>query len=162
MIRRVLLIAVVAAVLGPCAAARAQGPAYSPSPPTNATWYRDGPDGRYLLGGTWLYRPDTGDFGIARGWWLGVASTDGWSPVTIPNADKAGDDWHPGRACSDQFRGNPICAGSGHVHLSSFSTETRAGHSGTSCRLDSALGCHAGRDRRRAGFPDRFVRGPQQ
>jgi len=90
-VRRVVLIAVVAAVLGPCAAARAQGPAYSASPPTNGTWYRDGQDGRYLLGGTWLYRPDTGDVGVAQGWWRDVASTDGWSPVTIPNAYNAGD-----------------------------------------------------------------------
>ena len=52
---------------------------------------RDGQSGRYLLGGTWLYRADTGDVGLAQGCWRDVASTVGWSPVTIPNAYNAGD-----------------------------------------------------------------------
>ena len=29
---------------------------------------------------TWLYRADTGDVGLAQGWWRDVASTDGWAP----------------------------------------------------------------------------------
>src|ERR1700760_2134245 len=90
MIRRVVVLAVLA-VLGPCAVARAQGPAYSATPPTKGALYRDGQDGRYLLGGEWLYRADTGDVGVAQGWWRGAASTDGWSPVSIPNAYNAGD-----------------------------------------------------------------------
>ncbi len=75
------------------ATAQAQGPAYAyPSqPPTKGALYSDGQDGRYLLGGTWLYRPDTTDVGIVQGWWRDLASTDGWSPVTVPNAYNAGD-----------------------------------------------------------------------
>ena len=53
--------------------------------------YSDGQSGRYLLGGTWLYRADTGDVGVAQGWWRNVAATDGWAPATIPNAYNAGD-----------------------------------------------------------------------
>ncbi len=81
-----LLVALAAA-----AAARAQGPGYSPQPPTKGALYQDGQDGRYLLGGTWLYRADRSDVGLTEGWWRNVASTDGWSPVTVPNAYNAGD-----------------------------------------------------------------------
>ena len=73
------------------AAARAQGPVYSATPPTPGALYSDGQTGRYLLGGSWLYRPDPSDVGVAQGWWGNVASTDGWSPVTVPNAYNAGD-----------------------------------------------------------------------
>jgi beta-glucuronidase len=70
--------------------AQAQGVAYTPQPPTKGALYRDGQDGRYLLGGTWLYRPDTSDVGLAQGWWKDIAATDGWSPVAVPNAYNAG------------------------------------------------------------------------
>ena len=60
-------------------------------PPTFGALYRDGPGDRWLLGGTWLYRADTADAGVAAGWWRNVASTDGWSPVTVPNSFNAGD-----------------------------------------------------------------------
>jgi beta-glucuronidase len=72
-------------------AAGSPGPAYSADAPTPGAWYRDGQSGRYLLGGTWLYRADTGDVGLSQGWWRDVAATDGWSAVTIPNAYNAGD-----------------------------------------------------------------------
>jgi beta-glucuronidase len=71
--------------------ARAQGPVYAPTPPTSGALYRDGQTGRYLLGGTWLYQADPGDAGLAAGWWRDVASTSGWSTVTVPNAYNAGD-----------------------------------------------------------------------
>ncbi len=72
--------------------ARAQTPvAYAATPPTYGALYRDGPDDRWLLGGTWLYEADPGDVGFADGWWRDVASTDGWSPVTVPNSYNAGD-----------------------------------------------------------------------
>jgi beta-glucuronidase len=71
--------------------ARAQGPPYAAEPPTYGALYRDGQTDKYLLGGEWLYRADRGDVGIAQGWWQNVAATDGWSPVTIPNAYNAGD-----------------------------------------------------------------------
>ena len=38
--------------------AHAQPFAYSATPPTLGALYRDGQTGRYLLGSTWLYRPD--------------------------------------------------------------------------------------------------------
>jgi beta-glucuronidase len=90
MIRRAVLLGAVL-VLGASGVAQAQGVAYPATPPTAGALYRDGQDGRYLLGGTWLYRVDTGDVGVAQGWWRDVAATDGWSPVSIPNAYNAGD-----------------------------------------------------------------------
>jgi beta-glucuronidase len=71
----------------------AQGPInpYLAQPPTKGALYRDGQDGRYLLGGLWLYRADRSDVGLAEGWWRNLASLDGWSPVTIPNSFNAGD-----------------------------------------------------------------------
>ena len=107
MIRRLVLLSVVFALAGAAAAllaappARAAGTApaaetaraaaAAADPPTPGAWYSDGQSGRYLLGGTWLYRADTGDIGQAEGWWRNVASTAGWSPVSIPNAYNAGD-----------------------------------------------------------------------
>ncbi len=61
------------------------------SPPTPGALYTDGQSDRWLLGGTWLYRSDPGDAGVADGFWRGVASTAGWTPVTVPNAYNAGD-----------------------------------------------------------------------
>ena len=89
-IRRGLLIGVLA-TLGVAGTAHAQGPAYSPSPPTKGAWYRDGQASRYLLGGTWLVRLDPTNVGESQGWWRAVASTDGWTPTTVPNAYNAGD-----------------------------------------------------------------------
>jgi beta-glucuronidase len=85
-----LILAAAWALAGP-GVAQAQGPVYMAGPPTPGALYRDGQSGRYLLGGAWLYRADLGDVGVAQGWWHDVAATDGWSPVTIPNAYNAGD-----------------------------------------------------------------------
>ena len=65
-------------------------PGYPATPPTKGALASDGPDDRYLLGGTWLYRADPADVGVRRGWWRGAASTAGWSTTTIPNAYNAG------------------------------------------------------------------------
>ena len=73
------------------APARAQGPAYPATAPTPGALYRDGQSGRYLLGGTWLYRADPGDVGQSQGWWQDVPATDGWTPVAVPSAYNAGD-----------------------------------------------------------------------
>jgi beta-glucuronidase len=73
------------------APARAQGPVYTATPLTKGALYRDGQDGRYLLGGVWLYRPDLANVGIGEGWWRNVANTDSWSPVTVPNSYNAND-----------------------------------------------------------------------
>ena len=90
MSRRAVLLSLLM-MLGTTAVAQAQGPAYGATPPTKGAWYQDGQTGRYLLGGTWLYRADTGDVGLSQGWWRNVASTDGWTTVSIPNAYNAGD-----------------------------------------------------------------------
>jgi beta-glucuronidase len=66
-------------------------PVYVAQPPTKGALYRDGQTDRYLLGGAWLFRADPADVGNAQGWWRNVAGTDGWSPVTVPNAYNAGD-----------------------------------------------------------------------
>ena len=71
--------------------ARAQGPTYAASAPTPGALYRDGQSGRYLLGGTWLYRADLNNVGLAQDYWQDTPATDGWSPVTVPNAYNAGD-----------------------------------------------------------------------
>jgi glycosyl hydrolase family 2 len=82
----------VAGLTGGAAPALAQtAPAYAATPPTLGALYRDGPSDRWLLGGTWLYRADTTDAGLAAGWWRDVASTDGWTPLTVPNSFNAGD-----------------------------------------------------------------------
>ncbi len=90
MLGAVLLCAVLA-LSSTTGVARAQGPVYPPQTPTLGAPYQDGQTGRYALGGTWLYRTDLSDVGLAQGWWRDVAATDGWSPVTIPNSYNAGD-----------------------------------------------------------------------
>ena len=88
-VRAVLLS--LAILLTGAAIARAEGPSYVARTPTPGALYSDGQNGRYLLGGEWLYRPDLSDVGIAEGWWRDAASTNGWSPVAVPNAYNAGD-----------------------------------------------------------------------
>jgi beta-glucuronidase len=83
-----VLIALAVAVAG---VAHAQATVYAASPPSLGALYRDGQTGRYLLGGAWLYRADLGNVGAAQGWWRDSAATEGWSPVTVPNAYNAGD-----------------------------------------------------------------------
>ena len=82
------VVAVQAVTAAPTAA---QGPGYTATAPTKGALYRDGQTNRYLLGGAWLYRADAADVGVAHGFWHSGASTDGWSPVTVPNSFNAGD-----------------------------------------------------------------------
>jgi beta-glucuronidase len=58
--------------------------------PTAGTVYRDGPSGRYLVGGTWYRRSDRADRGLRRGYQR-QTSRRGWRAVTIPNAANATD-----------------------------------------------------------------------
>ena len=60
----------------------------TPQAPTPGALYVDGPSGRYLLGGTWLRRPDDG-VGLRLHFQDGVSKAP-WTPVTIPNAWNAG------------------------------------------------------------------------
>jgi beta-glucuronidase len=88
----VVLVAVAAfAMVAVPSLAQAQGPAYTAQPPTRGALERDGQNGRYLLAGSWLYRQDLGNVGQSEGWWRNVASTTGFSPVTIPNSYNATD-----------------------------------------------------------------------
>ena len=49
----------ICALLGVAGVARGQTRSYVADPPTKGALYRDGQTGRYLLGGTWLYRADS-------------------------------------------------------------------------------------------------------
>ncbi len=89
--RGAALLLVAASALVSAGVARAQVPAYSATPPTPGALYRDGQTGRYLLGGSWLYRPDPSNVGVSQGWWANAGSTGGWSPVSVPNSYNAGD-----------------------------------------------------------------------
>src|SRR3954470_5442814 len=58
--------------------------------PSNQTLYEDGPKGRYLMDGRWLFRLDPGNQGIKQRL-MRSASTAGWTPVSVPNAWNVGD-----------------------------------------------------------------------
>jgi len=59
--------------------------------PSERTLYADGPSGRFLLDGPWLFRLDPGDTGINDGL-PSATSTDGWNRTSVPNAWNVGDD----------------------------------------------------------------------
>ena len=61
------------------------------SAPTSGALYRDGPNDRWLLGGTWLFRADPGNVGLTERYEAPSNATTGWSPVTVPNSWNAGD-----------------------------------------------------------------------
>jgi beta-glucuronidase len=88
--RTTILCALLLLALVCAPSAAAQGPTYRPQPPFKQVLYQDGQTDRYLLGGTWLYRADLADVGLAQRWQKG-ASTDGWTPVAVPNSYNAGD-----------------------------------------------------------------------
>jgi beta-glucuronidase len=66
----------------------AAGPAHAYRPPAK-TLAKDGPTGRYLLGGTWRLRLDPHNRGLKGKWFK--RSTGGWGRVTVPNAWNAHD-----------------------------------------------------------------------
>jgi Glycosyl hydrolases family 2, TIM barrel domain/Glycosyl hydrolases family 2, sugar binding domain/Glycosyl hydrolases family 2 len=88
LVRSVLLSVVL--VLSAAGVARTQGALYPAQPPTKTVLYADGQTDRWLLGGTWLYRADLGDVGVADGWWRDDADTSEWAAVTVPNSYNAG------------------------------------------------------------------------
>ena len=73
-----------AAGLGSAAAHGARAAAPATDGVTPGSVYTDGPSGRYLLSGTWLYRPDDG-VGLAQHF-EDSSSTSGWTPISVPNA----------------------------------------------------------------------------
>jgi beta-glucuronidase len=76
--------AVLSLVLLAPAAARAQDGL------TSGALYEAGPDGRYLMGGNWLFRLDTADQGLQQRF-MRTTSTEGWTTTTVPNAWNAND-----------------------------------------------------------------------
>ncbi len=63
----------------------------APAPAAGAGLYRDGPVGRSLLGGRWLFRLDPGDAGLRKGY-ARHGSARGWAATTVPDAWNAHDD----------------------------------------------------------------------
>jgi beta-glucuronidase len=64
---------------------------YTATPPTAGALNTDGPTHRYRLGGTWLYRADRTNIGLAQRWWRNLSSTAGWTTAMIPNSYNSGD-----------------------------------------------------------------------
>src|SRR5690348_9573831 len=60
------------------------------SKPNEQALYQDGPEGRYLLDGDWLFRKDDADQGVKQRW-MRSASAAGWSKVKVPNVWNVGD-----------------------------------------------------------------------
>ena len=59
--------------------------------PSNRALYADGPSGRYLMDGEWLFRLDKEDRGL-RDRYMRTASTSGWAKTTVPSNWNLGDD----------------------------------------------------------------------
>ena len=76
---RLLLPLLALAVLIPAAAAQAA------DTPSDRTLYADGPDGRYLIDGEWLFRHDRGNDGL-RGRYFRQRARAGWTAVEVPHA----------------------------------------------------------------------------
>lgn len=75
---------------GPAPPVVTPGPVVAPSVPSKGPLFADGPDGRLLLDGTWLFRRDDARVGTAQRWYAQRSTAD-WSPVTVPNAWNAND-----------------------------------------------------------------------
>jgi beta-glucuronidase len=63
---------------------------YRPDTPKAGALYASGQNGRYLMGGQWLFRLDPRGQGLSNAWQR-QASTTGWSLTTVPNAWNATD-----------------------------------------------------------------------
>src|SRR4051794_37107990 len=63
---------------------------YRPDTPKAGALYASGQNGRYLMGGQWLFRLDPAGQGLSQAWQR-RASTTGWSLTTVPNAWDATD-----------------------------------------------------------------------
>ena len=76
-------------IIALCALVPASAPAAGK--PSNRTLYADGPAGRYLLDGEWLFRLDKANAGLGSRY-MRTASTAGWTKTTVPNNWNLGDD----------------------------------------------------------------------
>src|SRR5690349_168813 len=82
-VRTILAVALLALALP----GAAQAAVYTPKP---KVLYTDGHTGRYLMNGTWYFRNDPLDQGLAQGFERQKSLT-GWAPVSVPNAWNAND-----------------------------------------------------------------------
>jgi beta-glucuronidase len=80
---RILLPLLAIAVLVPA-------PAQAADKPSDRTLYADGPDGRFLMDGQWLFRHDPGNAGL-RGRYFRQRARAGWTAVRVPHAWNVGD-----------------------------------------------------------------------
>jgi beta-glucuronidase len=88
--RRLPLLVLVLVLAFPAAA--------SADKPSAKTLYADGPQGRYLLDGEWLFRLDNEDQGITQRF-MRATSTAGWTKTTVPNV------WNLGDASNESMTG---------------------------------------------------------
>jgi beta-glucuronidase len=58
--------------------------------PSSKTLYADGPEGRYLMDGDWLFRLDNEDQGVKQHY-MRQSSSAGWKTVKVPNVWNLGD-----------------------------------------------------------------------
>jgi beta-glucuronidase len=78
---------IAAALLAFALPGASQAAVYTPKP---KVLYHDGHTGRYLMDGTWYFRADPLDQGLAQGLER-QSSLTGWTPVSVPNAWNATD-----------------------------------------------------------------------
>ena len=84
---------------------------------TSGALYEAGPDGRYLMGGDWLFRLDTADQGLT-GRFMRTTSTTGWTKTTVPNAWNATDGSNDSMAGSIRyFLSDGVQGASGREYL---------------------------------------------
>ena len=69
----------------------ARPPRTPPTSPPSKTLYQDGPEGRYLLDGDWLFRLDNADQGVKQHFDAQHARPAGWTTVKVPNVWNLGD-----------------------------------------------------------------------
>jgi beta-glucuronidase len=81
---RIVLALLVLALVLPAAAQAADTP-------SDRTLYEDGPEGRYLIEGRWLFRHDPGDDGVRQRLFR-QRGTAGWTAIEVPHAWNVGDD----------------------------------------------------------------------
>src|SRR3954464_5302447 len=81
---RFLLPAIVLLAVVPATTARAA------DKPSAKTLYADGPEGRYLIDGNWLFRLDNEDQGVKQHY-MRQSSSEGWKTVQVPNVWNLGD-----------------------------------------------------------------------
>jgi beta-glucuronidase len=64
--------------------------AHAADKPSNKTLYADGPEGRFLMDGDWLFKLDAGDQGL-KAHWERSSSSASWKTVQVPNVWNLGD-----------------------------------------------------------------------